>query len=167
MQISKIQSPTFNGIHAQTTKMTRAQRELTSRLTDAISYTDQYAKAKNMGIDICIFPKGLRNIKAKFLDTHSENFIKHKNKQNVTFFSTLSEKDGNIMYSTAGENKAFYKNVDNFINKLEEILSCKFGFEEVDYEKINAKDTDMFRLFNKLNPNEIDASSSVIAAHLE
>lgn len=166
MQISKIQSPTFNGIHAQTSKMTTAQRELTAKLTDAISYSDVYAKAKNLGIDICIFPKGLRNIKAKFLDTNSENYIKNKNNNAVTFSSSLDERRTALTSSIAAERKNLYKTADNFLSKLEDVLSGKFKFEEADPEKIHAGNTDMSRLFKELKVSEIDASSSVIASYL-
>ena len=163
MQVSKVQSPSFKAIHAQTSKMTRAQQELTARLTDAISYSDSYAKAKSLGIDICIFPKGKKNIKARFLDRISESYVKNKNKTAVTFSSTLDENKDTAMTSIAAENNRLYKTADKFISKLDEVLSGKFGFEEADEEKIYAGDTDMNKLFNELKSYEIDeynASSS-------
>lgn len=166
MQISKVQSQSFNGIHAQTSKMTRAQRELTARLTDSISYSDVYVKAKDMGIDICIFPKGLKNIKAKFLDTYSENFVKHKNKSAVTFSTSLTEENGRPTYSIAAQDRTFYRNADSFINKLKEVISGKYYFEDPNYEKIDAGDTDMYRLFKELKSYEIDANSSVVSSYL-
>ena len=166
MQVLKVQSPTFNGIHAQTSKMTRAQRELTARLTDAISYSDAYAKAKNSGVDICIFPKGVKNIKAKFLDTNSESFVKQKNNKDVLFSTSIPEKGDSPYLSIATINNKLYECADKLINKLDDVLSSRFKFEEPNYEKINARDTDMYRLFSELEFNEIDASSSVVNTYL-
>ena len=70
------------------------------------------------------------------------------------------------MSSIAAERKTLYKTADNFLSKLEDVLSGKFKFEEADPEKIHAGNTDMSRLFKELKLSEIDASSSVIASYL-
>lgn len=160
MQITKIQSPSFQAIHAQTSKMTNAQRELTSKITDAISYSDAYIKAKNMGIDVCIFPKGTKNIKAKFLDIYSENYIKNKNRTPVTLSTKFDEKKNPDTYSFAAKNNKIYENADKLINKLEEITSGKYKFEDINDEKISNGNTDLNRLLNEFKSYEIDANTN-------
>ena len=158
MQVSKIQSPSFQAIHVQSSKMTNIQKRLAANLTDTISYTDSYVNADALGIDICIFPqlKNARSITAKFLDTNSGNFVKNAKRQHVKFSPTANDLVDYENSSTAVHQKGLDNIADKFLEKLDQIVCGKYKFDKFDPIKFNEGNTDMHKLFSKLNKTEVD-----------
>ena len=148
MQINNNPNVSFKAIHAQTSKMTTVQKKLADNLTNLISYSDSYMKASNANIDVCLLPVGVSKLKAIFLDSKSEGFVR-------------TAKD-NLVTVTSKAKENCFLTADRIMYKLDEITSGKYKIEDFDVFKINSGKTDKAELFKILEPEEIDASRNVV-----
>ena len=148
MQINNNPNVSFKAIHAQTSKMTTAQRKLTDNITKLISYSDSYMKASDANIDVCLFPEGMSKLKAIFLDSKTEGFVR-------------TAKD-NLVTVTSKTKENCFLTADRIMEKLDEITNGKYKLEDYDVLKINSGKTDKAELFKKLKPEEIDASINIV-----
>lgn len=151
MQVNNTQNVSFQAIHAQTSKMSTAQKKLVDNLSSLISYSDSYMKAANANIDICFFPVGINKIKAIFLDSKSESFVK-------------TAKDNIVSVASKARENCFLT-ADRIMYKLDEILAGNYKIEEYDVLKVASKKTDKVELFKMLKPEEIDADRNVVEAY--
>lgn len=149
MLVQNASSQTFNGIHTQTSKMNSVQKKLTNKLIDGITYSDQYIKACEQGIDLCIFrnPKNANGVVVRFLDRDSESFVREKsNKKPLERAFVLSG------------------GVEKLIAKLNDVVSGLYPIKNnVDFvDLVDNNKTDMCKLYRMLKDNEIDDGSDFI-----
>ena len=149
MLVQNASSQTFNGIHAQTSKMNSVQKKLTDKLITGINYSDQYIKACEQGIDLCIFrnPKNANSVVVRFLDRDSESYVKGKS----------NKKALECAYSLLG-------GVEKLTAKLNDVVSGLYPIRnDVDHiSLIDNNKTDMCNLYRILEDNEIDDAPEFI-----
>ncbi|MBR2430749.1 hypothetical protein IKB17_04745 [bacterium] len=148
MQIQNIQNQSFNGIHVKTSSMNSIQKKLANKVVDGITYSDQYVKACDMGIDLCLFgnPKNKEGVVVKFLDRDSESFVRDKsNKKPLERAFVLSG------------------GVEKLLNLLNDVVSGVYPFKDVDpIALMDDTNTDMAKLYKNLEDSEIDDGPEII-----
>lgn len=134
MQISNNNaSPAFSGIKVNTSKMNQAQRNLSNRIADILSYSDEYQKASDCGVDVYFLPtKGSKSVKVAFMDTFSDNFYRKSPKM--------------IVQNTVEQKENPFKKVDDIIANLKRILAGEFTAPEFDAIKMSEGKTDLAKL---------------------
>lgn len=134
MQISNNNASTaFSGIKVNTSKMNQVQRNLSNQIADILSYSDEYQKAADSGIDVYFLPtKNAKSVKVAFMDTFSDNFYRKSPK---TLVQNTVEQKGNPFLM-----------VDNIIDSLKRILGGEYRAPEFDAYKITEGKTDLGKL---------------------
>ena len=120
MQVNNIQSPSFQAIHVQGSKMSKIQRNVAEKLVDSISYSDAYMKAYNELIDVCFVSSKDKVVDVMFLDRESNKFIRNGRDEILRVTSKTGQKLSDI--STRIQ------------NKLEEIVNGKYVREKFNPE---------------------------------
>ncbi len=134
MQISNNpNSQAFTGIQVQTSKMNKVQKALSDRISDIISYSDEYVKASEAGVDVYFIPGRVEDrVKVLFMDTDSDMFYRKDNEKRV--------------FTILNADKENFKQADNVLEKLKQIVAGVFKEPEYDAEKILKGETDLFEL---------------------
>ena len=85
-------SPAFTSTHIQKSKMNQKQINFSDRIYDAMTYSDEYQKAKEANIDVYILPNNRKKdgIKVLFLDKYSDTFIKSQGKNSRLTINDVS-----------------------------------------------------------------------------
>lgn len=126
-------TPAFSGIRVNTSKMNQVQKNLSNKIADILSYSDEYQKASNCGIDVYFLPTANESsVKVAFMDTFSDNFYR--------------KSPNRLVQNTIITKKNRFTLVDNIIGNLKRILAGEFKSPEFDAYKIAEGDTDLGKL---------------------
>ncbi len=81
MQIQNVNSPNFNGISINASRMNNRQQVICDRLVNSLTYSDIFSKAHENLLDVFLLPGKGNTVKVAFLDKISDMFVKEHNKR--------------------------------------------------------------------------------------
>ena len=133
MKISNNLSPAFKGFYVQDKKMTQTQKNLSSEILDAITYSDEYQDADASNIDIFITPTR---------DKRDAVNVRYMDKDNGYY---IRDKERKIVQTTIPLNWVQQK-ADELIAQMGDVVAGKFGFRGYDSEVYTNTKSDLARV---------------------
>lgn len=121
MKISNNLSPAFNGYFVQDKKMNQTQKNISSDILNAITYSDEYLNADASNIDIFITPNH---------DNHHAVNVRYMDKDNGYY---IRDKENKIV-QTMIPVEWVQEKADELITQIRDVVSGKFGFRGYDSE---------------------------------